>query len=91
MIRLSVTCSPPKMHTGTQNLLRENLSLKKYSNVITYENAQLKETLRRQKGYWADTAPPQVPPAAAATDPPEVLLPAGKERKSVWSSVADVL
>ena len=42
--------------TGTQNLLRENLSLKKYSNVITYENAQLKETLRRQKGYWADTA-----------------------------------
>ena len=41
--------------TGTQNLLRENLSLKKYSNVITYENAQLKETLRREKGYWADT------------------------------------
>ena len=38
--------------TGTQNLLRENLSLKKYSNVITYENAQLKETLRRQKGSW---------------------------------------
>ena len=46
----------PSTHpTGTQNLLRENLSLKKYSNVITYENAQLKETLRRQKGYWADT------------------------------------
>ena len=50
---------------GTQNLLRENLSLKKYSNVITYENAQLKETLRREKGFWADTvavtteAPPQ--------------------------------
>ena len=41
--------------TGTQNLLRENLSLKKYSNVITYENAQLKETLRREKGFWADT------------------------------------
>ena len=35
--------------------MRENLSLKKYSNVITYENAQLKETLRREKGFWADT------------------------------------
>ena len=59
--------------------MRENLSLKKYSNVIAYENAQLKETLRRQKGYWADTAPPRAPAPAATTHPPQVL-PAGKER-----------
>jgi DNA-binding transcriptional regulator of glucitol operon len=36
---------------GTQDLLKENLNLKKYLNVVTYENQQLKEALKRQKGY----------------------------------------
>ena len=68
----------PSTHpTGTQNLLRENLSLKKYSNVITYENAQLKETLRRQKGYWADTD------AAITEEPPELPTSAVVKGRSV--------
>ena len=63
--------------TGTQNLLRENLSLKKYSNVITYENAQLKETLRREKGYWADTVAvtTEAPPQQQTTRAPDVKGP----------------